>query len=71
MEKIKPLFIGVTGGTASGKTSLCKYLLNNLYFNLFFYQSLDSFSQEYLSVLASIVLSFSWIPSIEVYRKCY
>ncbi len=28
----KPLLIGVTGGTASGKTSLCKYLLNTYLF---------------------------------------
>ena len=26
-DALKPLFIGVTGGTASGKTSLCKRIM--------------------------------------------
>ena len=29
---LKPFLIGVCGGTASGKTSLCKYLLNSKFF---------------------------------------
>jgi uridine kinase len=29
--EMNPLLIGVTGGTASGKTSLCKYLLIQTY----------------------------------------
>lgn len=39
----KPLLIGVTGGTASGKTSLCKYLLNAYLFLLLY---LNSRAQE-------------------------
>lgn len=31
-NKTKPYLIGVCGGTASGKTSLCKYLLNTFRF---------------------------------------
>ena len=28
----RPIFIGVTGGTASGKTTICRYLLNTHFF---------------------------------------
>ena len=36
----KPLLIGVTGGTASGKTSLCRYLLTFHHFYHMYFNSL-------------------------------
>lgn len=39
---VKPLFIGVTGGTASGKTSLCKRIGERFQENIAIV-SLDSF----------------------------
>ncbi|TNV78732.1 hypothetical protein FGO68_gene8479 [Halteria grandinella] len=39
---VKPLFIGVTGGTASGKTSLCRRITERIGINVS-YISLDSF----------------------------
>lgn len=39
---IKPLFIGVTGGTASGKTSLCKRITERIGLSVS-YIALDSF----------------------------
>ena len=39
---LKPLFIGVTGGTASGKTSLCNRIRERIHLNCS-YISLDSF----------------------------
>ena len=41
-SKPKPLFIGVTGGTASGKTSLCRRITERIGLNVS-YISLDSF----------------------------
>ena len=29
---MKPIIVGVAGGTASGKTSVCEYLLNTFLF---------------------------------------
>jgi uridine kinase len=39
---VKPLFIGVTGGTASGKTSLCRRIIERIGLDVS-YISLDSF----------------------------
>lgn len=41
-KNVKPLFIGVTGGTASGKTSLCKRIGERFESNVAVV-SLDSF----------------------------
>ena len=42
MHTLKPLFIGVTGGTASGTTSLCNRIRERIHLNCS-YISLDSF----------------------------
>ncbi|CDW79076.1 uridine kinase [Stylonychia lemnae] len=63
----KPLLIGVTGGTASGKTSLCKYLLNSSLFQLTI--TLNSRLQELQKELDSTALTSHLTLFTKDYRK--